>query len=121
MPLARASAGMSERNNRAGLERGLKGLKATRTSVRKRVIMLAVVGVGKMAGGGAKECEDLWVRSEWVQMLCLICTYDCSATATIGKDAQLVDPHCSAMKSVHGGFSIGALGPNGQLDRSPPS
>lgn len=43
MPLARALAGMSDRNKRAGFERGLKGLKATRTSVRNRVIMLAVV------------------------------------------------------------------------------
>jgi hypothetical protein len=42
-PLERASAGMSERNNRAGFERGLKGLNATRTSVRNRVIMMAVV------------------------------------------------------------------------------
>lgn len=43
MPLARASAGMSERNSRAGFERGLNGLKVTRTSVRKRVSMLAAV------------------------------------------------------------------------------
>lgn len=42
-PLERASAGMSERNKRAGFERELKGLNATRTSVRNRVIMLAAV------------------------------------------------------------------------------
>jgi hypothetical protein len=40
MPFARASEGMRERNRRAGFERGLKGLKVTRTSVRNRVIMV---------------------------------------------------------------------------------
>jgi hypothetical protein len=43
MPLERASAGMSERKSRAGFERGLKGLNATRTSERNRVIMMAAV------------------------------------------------------------------------------
>jgi hypothetical protein len=51
MPPARASEGISERNSRAGFERGLKGLKATRTSVRKRVIMTASGGTG----GGSDE------------------------------------------------------------------
>jgi hypothetical protein len=50
MPPARASEGMSERNSRAGFERGLKGLKATRTSVRKRVIMTASGGGGSDEG-----------------------------------------------------------------------
>jgi hypothetical protein len=42
MPSERAFAGMSDRNNRAGFERREKGLKDTRTSVRNRVIMVAV-------------------------------------------------------------------------------
>lgn len=42
MPSARAFGGMSDRNSLAGFERGLKGLKVTRTSVRNRVIMTAV-------------------------------------------------------------------------------
>lgn len=39
MPSARALGGMSDRKRRAGLERGLKGLKVTRTSVRNLVII----------------------------------------------------------------------------------
>jgi hypothetical protein len=45
MPSERALDGMSERKSRAGFERGEKGLKDTRTSVRNRVIMVAVKGV----------------------------------------------------------------------------
>jgi hypothetical protein len=41
IPSARALGGIRERNSRAGFERGLKGLKDTRTSVRNRVIMVA--------------------------------------------------------------------------------
>lgn len=41
MPSERASGGMSERKRRAGFERGEKGLKVTRTSVRNLVIMAA--------------------------------------------------------------------------------
>jgi ABC-type cobalamin transport system permease subunit len=47
MPSERAFGGMSERKRRAGLERREKGLKVTRTSVRKRVIITAV---GKVVG-----------------------------------------------------------------------
>jgi len=45
MPSARAFGGISDRNSRAGFERGLKGLKVTRTSVRYLVI-IAVAGAG---------------------------------------------------------------------------
>jgi hypothetical protein len=48
MPSARAFGGMRERNSRAGLERREKGLKVTRTSVRNRVIMLAVLRSGQL-------------------------------------------------------------------------
>ena len=41
MPSERASGGMRERKRRAGFERGEKGLKVTRTSVRNLVIMAA--------------------------------------------------------------------------------
>jgi hypothetical protein len=44
MPSDRAFGGIRERNNRAGFERRENGLKVTRTSVRNRVIMAAVVG-----------------------------------------------------------------------------
>ena len=42
MPSERASGGMRERKSRAGFERGEKGLKVTRTSVRNLVIMAAM-------------------------------------------------------------------------------
>jgi len=78
MPLARASAGMSERNNRAGFERGLKGLNATRTSVRNRVIMMAVV---KWATNQRTTCEGLKELQHRLVLLALshaISTYsDC--------------------------------------------
>jgi hypothetical protein len=44
MPFMRAFGGMSERNNRADFERREKGLNVTRTSVRNRVIIMAVGG-----------------------------------------------------------------------------
>jgi hypothetical protein len=47
MPLERAFGGMSERKRRAGLERAEKGLNVTRTSVRKRV---SIVAAGERAG-----------------------------------------------------------------------
>lgn len=40
MPFARALGGISDKNSLAGFERGLKGLKVTRTSVKNRVIMV---------------------------------------------------------------------------------
>jgi hypothetical protein len=46
MPSERALGGMSERKSRAGLERGEKGLKVTRTSVRNRVIIVTEVWEG---------------------------------------------------------------------------
>jgi len=42
IPSARAFGGISERKRRAGFERGEKGLKVTRTSVRNLVIIVAV-------------------------------------------------------------------------------
>lgn len=42
MPSARAFGGINERKRRAGFERGEKGLKVTRTSVRNLVIIAAV-------------------------------------------------------------------------------
>lgn len=48
MPSKRASGGIRERKRRAGLERGEKGLKDTRTSVRNRVIMAAKGRAGPM-------------------------------------------------------------------------
>jgi len=42
MPSARAFGGIRERKRRAGFERGEKGLKVTRTSVRNLVIIAAV-------------------------------------------------------------------------------
>jgi hypothetical protein len=48
IPSDRAFGGMSERNRRAGFERKEKGLKVTRTSVRNRVIMVAMsVGLSR--------------------------------------------------------------------------
>jgi hypothetical protein len=52
MPSMRAFGGMRERKSRAGFARMEKGLKVTRTSVRKRVIMVDV-GVGGW-------CMDGW-------------------------------------------------------------
>lgn len=43
MPSARALGGIRDRKRRAGFERGEKGLKVTRTSVRNLVIMAATV------------------------------------------------------------------------------
>jgi hypothetical protein len=44
IPSERAFGGISDRNSRAGFERRENGLKVTRTSVRNRVIMLAMRG-----------------------------------------------------------------------------
>lgn len=58
MPSARAFGGMSDRNSRAGFERGLKGLKVTRTSVRNLVI---IVGAAAEAEAVVTRCraEDM--------------------------------------------------------------
>lgn len=50
MPSARAFGGIRDRKSRAGFARGEKGLNWTRTSVRNRVIMLAIVQLGARGG-----------------------------------------------------------------------
>ena len=51
IPSARAFGGINERKRRAGFERGEKGLKVTRTSVRNLVIIAA------MEDGGAGDVD----------------------------------------------------------------
>lgn len=80
MPLARASAGIKERNSLAGFERGLKGLNATRTSVRNRVIMMAAVGwtTWRTVGcGGGRNLRNYLVM---VCGIVLLLAYELSAT-----------------------------------------
>lgn len=64
MPSARAFGGINERKRRAGLERGEKGLKVTRTSVRNLVIIAAVEdrGIGDVDYGLLENTQDGQMR-----------------------------------------------------------
>lgn len=64
MPSDRALGGMRERNRRAGLERRLKGLKVTRTSVRNRVIMLDCSG--RCEDGAESAIGDVEELHAWI-------------------------------------------------------